>query len=146
VAHRATVLLPELWAYGAGTRKTENTDGRWITYVASPMPEGRRGVVAFRPRPNVVPTYGPPQVDEMGPHVRTSAETHEPGSRTLRDGYQGDDVFYLQGRLGVRPLTGTYDAATIAAVRAFQRSHPPLAEDGVTGPKTWRELLPAAEA
>jgi len=62
VQARAVQLLPTLWKFGAGTRKTEQTAGRWITYVASPMGK-KKGVVAFRVRgtdaPAVEPTKAP---------------------------------------------------------------------------------------
>lgn len=52
-------------------------------------------------------------------------------------------VFDLQGALVARGhpvvLTGTFDVATDAAVRAFQRVSG-LAVDGIVGPKTWAAL------
>jgi hypothetical protein len=49
VQARAVQLLPQLWKFGAGTKKTEQTAGRWITYVASKMGK-KQGVVAYRLR------------------------------------------------------------------------------------------------
>ena len=51
VVSRAWQLLPILWKHGSGTRKTEQTGGRWITYVATYMNASRtmKGVTAFRP-------------------------------------------------------------------------------------------------
>ena len=46
-AARAWQLLPQLWAHGAGTWKTEKTADRWVTYKATPMAEGKKGVVAY---------------------------------------------------------------------------------------------------
>lgn len=47
VVARAWQLLPEMWRYGAGTRKTEFVGGRWITFVAA-MHGTKKGVTAFR--------------------------------------------------------------------------------------------------
>jgi len=47
VQSRAWALLHQLWTGGAGTFKTEQTGGRWITYQAQPMGT-KRGVVAYR--------------------------------------------------------------------------------------------------
>lgn len=51
---RASALLPQLWKYGAGTKKTEMTSGRWITYRAEPMGK-KKGVVAYRVRQQYLP-------------------------------------------------------------------------------------------
>lgn len=146
VAARALELLPELWSYGAGTRKTEQTAGRWITYVATPMAAGKRGVVAYRMRPgNVWEAPSASTAPGDGETAFASSKDFAPGSRTLRDEErpQGTDVSYLQGRLGV-PATGVYDATTVAAVRAYQREHPPLRDDGDVGPLTWQSLFAAS--
>ncbi len=52
VQARAWQLLATLWKYGPGTRKTEQTAGRWITYQAEAMGKKRekKGVVAYRVR------------------------------------------------------------------------------------------------
>jgi hypothetical protein len=50
VVTRAWQLLNQLWASGSGTKKFEQTAGRWIAYVASPMAGGKRGVVAYTPK------------------------------------------------------------------------------------------------
>jgi hypothetical protein len=47
VVTRANQLIPILWRKGAGAKTVEQTAGRWITYVASPMGK-LHGVVAFR--------------------------------------------------------------------------------------------------
>lgn len=51
VQNRAWQLLPILWKTGPKSRKTEQTAGRWITYVAEPVKGGKKGVVAYRPKP-----------------------------------------------------------------------------------------------
>lgn len=54
--------------------------------------------------------------------------------RTLSAGMQGDDVGIWQNLLGV-PMTNTFDSATVAATKAFQKSKG-LVADGIVGPKT----------
>jgi hypothetical protein len=48
VKQRAGQLVSVLWKGGSGTSKTEQTAGRWITYVAAIVASGKRGVVAYR--------------------------------------------------------------------------------------------------
>jgi hypothetical protein len=61
VVTRAWQLLPTLWAHGAGTKKTEQTAGQWITYVAAYMNPTKtmKGVVAFKPKPQAAPSPEP---------------------------------------------------------------------------------------
>lgn len=56
----------------------------------------------------------------------------------LEKGDQGDAVWELQVRIG-HPPSGTFDNATDAAVREWQRNHG-LQVDGVVGPATWAKL------
>lgn len=128
VAARAAALLPSLWAHGAGTRKTEQTEGRWVTYVATAMGT-KRGVVAYRLRPG----------SGASSAVPASTSQMNPGSRTLRRGDEGTDVVYLQARLGVT-ADGKFGGATEAAVRTYQGTHG-LSPDGVVGRQTWSSLL-----
>lgn len=52
VVARAKQLLPELWKSGkAGAKKTEQTAGKWVTYLAFVPSKGKKGVAAFRPKP-----------------------------------------------------------------------------------------------
>jgi putative peptidoglycan binding protein/rare lipoprotein A (RlpA)-like double-psi beta-barrel protein len=73
------------------------------------------------------------------------ATTPELGQRVLSPGAAGTDVATLQRILlarGYRPLsaTGSFDAATVSAVRRFQRdAH--LNVDGIVGPRTRPALL-----
>lgn len=60
VQTRAWQLLPALWKTGPKSRKTEQTAGRWITYVAEPM-GAKKGVVAYRVRPGAMPATAPPR-------------------------------------------------------------------------------------
>jgi hypothetical protein len=58
---------------------------------------------------------------------------------TLRRGDRGDDVKIIQSKVGISP-DGTFDVATEAAVRQFQREDN-LVPDGIVGPKTWAAIL-----
>jgi N-acetyl-anhydromuramyl-L-alanine amidase AmpD len=60
------------------------------------------------------------------------------GRPTLRRGATGALVKEVQGKVGA-PVTGTFDAATEAAVRQFQRQHD-LVPDGIVGPRSWATL------
>jgi peptidoglycan hydrolase-like protein with peptidoglycan-binding domain len=57
---------------------------------------------------------------------------------TLRRGDTGKAVETIQTAVGV-PVNGTFDAATEAAVRQFQRDHG-LVPDGIVGPRTWATI------
>jgi hypothetical protein len=70
--------------------------------------------------------------------------THSPLSRRRRS--RGEAVRVLQGHLnhlGYGPLVvdGAYGRRCAAAVKAFQKSRPMLANDGVVGPATWHSLF-----
>jgi hypothetical protein len=157
VVARAHALLGPLWSGGPGTFKVEQTAGRWIAYRATPMSEGKKGVVAFREsshasfltppggsgRPTVTPE-GPVQTASVRPPSPTSAA---PSSAprvstalpTLRRGAKGEDVRIAQRALGVA-ADGDFGPATEAATIRYQRAHG-LTPDGVIGPQTWGALL-----
>jgi peptidoglycan hydrolase-like protein with peptidoglycan-binding domain len=78
----------------------------------------------------------------------TPAPTQTPAgttlSRTLRKGYKGEDVKLVQQLLTnlkyyAGSISGVYDNATIAAVRAFQANNG-LTSDGLAGAKTYAVL------
>jgi len=167
VAARAAALLPSLWKYGEGTRKTEQTDGRWITYVATPHGT-KRGVTAWRLVPGAPTTPVGPFEGTPGYGTRAAPEPSpvgpfEPGStpgygtraapegvalRTLRltsPRMTGEDVRIVQRKIGAGD-DGVYGTGTAAAVRTWQASHRgkdgnALQVDGVVGPKTWAALM-----
>lgn len=65
-------------------------------------------------------------------------------SRAININTQGDDVRRVQYILKSKNLytgniTGTYDASTQEAVKAFQKSQG-IGQDGVIGPSTWAKL------
>lgn len=64
------------------------------------------------------------------------------GRPTLSRGASGDAVLKLQLLLKIAQ-TGTFDGATEAAVRVFQRTNE-LVPDGIVGPKTWSVLAAVA--
>jgi peptidoglycan hydrolase-like protein with peptidoglycan-binding domain len=69
--------------------------------------------------------------------------TVQPGTRILRRGLTGADVFELQGLLQIDGYSvvrdGFFGAETESAVVAFQREHQ-LREDGMVGSVTWTLL------
>lgn len=55
VQQRAKAILQSLWDQGSGTWKAEQTAGRWIVYRAEVVASGKKGVVAYRPKPAAKP-------------------------------------------------------------------------------------------
>ena len=88
------------------------------------------------------PDPDPGAKPELGINVR--AVGHQ-----LASGSAGPEVRDLQERLEILgfdvPVTGTYDAATVDAVRGFQATQG-LATDGVAGPRTATALTDPADA
>jgi Putative peptidoglycan binding domain len=147
VVARAFQLLPVLWQHGAGTFKTEQTAGRWISYRADQMGP-KRGVTAWRLAPSLRLPSEVPQPEAPGAPLARHVPTVTPttptqaalGLPTLRRGSKGRDVVTLQNRLGVSPADGSFGPATHAAVVTLQRAKG-LTPDGVVGPKTWAALF-----
>jgi hypothetical protein len=66
---------------------------------------------------------------------------------TLRKGDKGPEVRLMQTellacgeQLPKYGADGSFGNETLAAVRSFQKKHPPLVVDGICGPLTWAEL------
>jgi peptidoglycan hydrolase-like protein with peptidoglycan-binding domain len=80
----------------------------------------------------------------VGPETwQVLAATVQPGTRLLRYGYSGADVYELQGLLQVNGYmvkrTGLFDIDTKNAVISFQREHR-LRSDGIVDAVTWALL------
>lgn len=85
-----------------------------------------------------------PQFQNSQPQIAQAAAVVYP---TLRDGSVGETVSRLQATLKLLgfyqgEVNGTYNELTQQAVASFQ-SAVNLSADGITGPATWRKLLPA---
>ncbi len=162
VVSRAVALLPQLWGQGQGTHVTEQTGGRWITYLAT-MIGTKRSVVAYRlsaptstlaPMPPVTsspgfvpavyapaPAGAPAAVPAAAPAGPVHIAPATPGLPTLRlthPNTKGPSVIYLQQKLGIG-ADGVFGSGTDKAVRAFQQQHG-LKVDGIVGPATWAAL------
>jgi hypothetical protein len=79
--------------------------------------------------------------------VPAPATLGDPGWPTLAKGNKGDQVVWLQQHLRTRtaglPVTGTFDAATVAAVQALQAERG-FAVTGELDPVTWQAALSLA--
>ena len=140
VVSRAWALLPTLWAQGEGSKVTENTSGRWITYVAERHIDGLEGVTAYRavncqPVPPVPVPPGPapgPAPPEPGPVVPPPVvppgpePSHTPAQTTA---------------LAMNVALGThgYKLADQALYRAFQKAVG-ITADGFPGTGTMGKL------
>lgn len=87
--------------------------------------------------------YGPATMGIHHDHVHVAVEAgwrwSPPGGRSeVRRGSHGDDVRYLQSKLGVS-ADGDFGPGTEGAVRTFQATHG-LVVDGTVGPATWNAL------
>ncbi len=94
--------------------------------------------------PTTVPPTTQPPVTPAPPAPSTSA-TAPPARDVLRPGAAGTRVRALQQRLHQlawlpETTTGSYDAATVAAVRGFQGKHG-LTRSGVLDRRTWHRLV-----
>jgi peptidoglycan hydrolase-like protein with peptidoglycan-binding domain len=137
VVTRAWQLLPELWKSGQpGGRKTEQTQGRWITYLATAQ-GAKRAVVAYRLKDPIAAATPPASAPKpQQPLILTATPTN--GLATLRQGSTGPAVSKAQALLGIA-ADGKFGPGTKAAVVAFQTGHG-LTPDGVIGPATWQAL------
>jgi len=94
---------------------------------------------APQPEPSPEPTPAP----EPAPTPAPEPKYHP----TLRKGDKGvyvvemqEDLIKAGEKLPKYGVDGDFGNETLAALTAFQRSHPPLVVDGICGPKTWAEL------
>lgn len=148
MSSRAFQLLPQLWQHGAGTWKTEKTGDRWVTYRATDMGAGKRGVVAFTTSAQASPAAAaaPVQQASMTSPSRpsqivpasTPASSGMPTLKLTTPRMQGPSVVWLQQKLGL-VADGVFGTGTQAGVINYQSAHGLLA-DGVVGPKTWASL------
>jgi pyruvate/2-oxoglutarate dehydrogenase complex dihydrolipoamide acyltransferase (E2) component len=81
-----------------------------------------------------------PPVDQATPPKATKAKAKPaPVARaTVRAGTTGEDVSYLQTKLGIT-ADGIFGRQTQAAVKAYQQASG-LVVDGIVGPKTWASI------
>ena len=85
------------------------------------------------------------QLPTGGGSNATEEEENDPSvyTRTLKSGMYGEDVRWVQERLKELKytvnVTGTYDASTVSAVKAFQ-SQNSLTSDGICGEQTFAIL------
>lgn len=150
---RAWQLLPQLWQHGEGTWKTEKTGPQWVTYRATGMGAGKRGVVVYTTTaqasaqaataPPVAQAAMPVTQSQVVPASAPAPASAPPssGMPTLRltsPRQTGPSVVWLQQRLGLT-ADGTYGSGSAAAVQHFQSAHG-LTADGVVGPATWAAL------
>ena len=149
---RAFQLLPQLWSSGQGTFKTEQTGGRWVTYMAAPTraQDGstKNGVVAYttsQPQQSNSPiAVTPGRALPTGTVPATFTDNAKQTHPTLRQGSTGPSVIWVQQQLHVS-ADGKFGPGTKAAVVAFQAQHG-LTADGVVGPQTWAALGGSAQA
>lgn len=95
---------------------------------------------------SATPTQAPTvQLPTGGGSNATEEEENDPSvyTRTLKSGMYGEDVRWVQERLKELKytvnVTGTYDASTVSAVKAFQ-SQNSLTSDGICGEQTFAIL------
>lgn len=117
---------------------------KYIEFFAVPAPTAT-------PDPTVVPSapVSPSESPSSSPTIAPTPTAPYDStllSRSLSAGMTGDDVKFVQTRLSALnylssgAVSGTYDTATVAAVRAFQRIHG-LGTDGIAGKQTFTALF-----
>jgi peptidoglycan hydrolase-like protein with peptidoglycan-binding domain len=80
----------------------------------------------------------PNQPNQCNPTNQTNPAPTNVCPPTISEGAQGSAVQTLQTKLNI-PVTGAFDAQTLAAVKQFQAQHN-LPVDGVVGASTWHAL------
>lgn len=100
--------------------------------------------VTLTPPAHITP---PPVKPSPKPGTKPPAHAEAPyPGHPLKYGYRGAAVTCIQKHLGIKQ-TGVYDAATVAAVKAYQQRHPSLCKlglkrnaDGIAGPRTYKSI------
>jgi peptidoglycan hydrolase-like protein with peptidoglycan-binding domain len=64
-----------------------------------------------------------------------------PVKKTSDEGVSGIQMRLHNLGFNPGPIDGVMGPCTTAAIRAFQRKHPPLDVDGISGPETTERLL-----
>jgi peptidoglycan hydrolase-like protein with peptidoglycan-binding domain len=123
-------------AYGAGVVMRHN-DQRTVAGSDHPLP-GPASVPSASPSQTPPPTHTPSSTPTSTPSDVPVADVLQPGAR-------GTQVRELQVRLHQlawlpETTTGTYDDATVAAVKGFQAKRG-LDRTGVLDRRTWRRLV-----
>jgi len=110
--------------------------------------ECSNGVQYFKSRNKKWTHWGVPTVVSGSVPVPTPGDEHP----TIRRGSTGpavvecqNDLIMLGYDVGATGADGKYGAKTEAAVKAFQKDHPPLKADGICGPATWSALTKAVD-
>lgn len=128
----------------AAFQRAQGWRGSGADGVVGPMTVARLWAANARHAPSPATSPGAPK-----PAPTSSTPPARPGLAALRPGAHNADVAALQARLVALRLlapsarTGTYDAATRAAVAAFQRSQhwTGSGADGLVGPLTLARLF-----
>ncbi len=120
----------------AGNRTLTLLYGQAASGEATAPPATDSATATPTPTPTSVPTATPAPAATSGTNIPT---------RTLRGGYTGEDVRWVQQKLAdlgyySGGINGTYDNATAAAVKAFQGNNG-LTSDGLAGAKTYAVLF-----
>lgn len=126
----------------AGNKTLTLLYGQAASEEATASPTAGAATATATPTPTPTPTSTSTPTATPTPTV--SSGTNIP-SRTLRKGYTGEDVQWVQQELAdlgyyKGEINGTYDDATIAAVKAFQTNNG-LTSDGLAGSKTYAVLF-----
>lgn len=138
VVARANALLSSLWSQGNGSTTREMTGGRWITYKATDMGNGVKGVTAWRVKgsnkgltsssPSVVPISTPglltsTKVSPLNQPSATVGLGHMPAPPQLRHAMP-------QQRRAVQSALSRLTAARAAAHRQAPQAPSPGEGDG----------------
>ncbi len=129
---------------GAKTLEKMNSSSaitkKQATATPTPKPTAtRRPTATPRPTPRVTPTPRPTATPNLSKEYYLQTGASGQKVRTLQKRLM--ELGYLSGR-----VTGTYDEATEAAVRAFQKRTKGLWEDGIAGPDTLQALYSSGAA